>query len=65
LTCCADGPAGRACEYRLWRFIARGHASDHSCGQLLGKGEDDPAVPNNSEANRKKTRRVVIVFDKR
>jgi outer membrane protein OmpA-like peptidoglycan-associated protein len=32
---------------------------------LVGKGEDDPAVPNTSEANRKKNRRVVIVFDKR
>lgn len=32
---------------------------------LVGKGEEDPAVPNTSEANRKKNRRVVIVFDKR
>lgn len=32
---------------------------------LVGKGENDPAVPNTSEANRKKNRRVVIVFDKR
>jgi outer membrane protein OmpA-like peptidoglycan-associated protein len=32
---------------------------------LAGKGETDPAVPNTSEANRKKNRRVVIVFDKR
>jgi outer membrane protein OmpA-like peptidoglycan-associated protein len=30
---------------------------------LVGKGEDDPAVPNTSEANRKKNWRVVIVFD--
>jgi outer membrane protein OmpA-like peptidoglycan-associated protein len=32
---------------------------------LVGKGEDDAAVPNTSEANRKKNRRVVIVYDKR
>jgi outer membrane protein OmpA-like peptidoglycan-associated protein len=32
---------------------------------LVGKGENDSAVPNTSEANRKKNRRVVIVFDKR
>jgi outer membrane protein OmpA-like peptidoglycan-associated protein len=32
---------------------------------LVGEGEDHPVVPNTSEANRKKNRRVVIVFDKR
>ena len=32
---------------------------------LVGKGEDDPAVRNTSEAKRKKNRRVVMVFDMR
>ncbi len=29
----------------------------------IGKGEQDPAVPNTSEANRRKNRRVVITLD--
>ena len=29
-----------------------------------GKGEQDPAVPNTSEANRRKNRRVVITLDR-
>ncbi len=31
----------------------------------VGKGERDPAVPNTSEANRRKNRRVVITLDRR
>ena len=30
----------------------------------VGKGEQDPAVPNTSEANRRKNRRVVITLDR-
>src|SRR5215207_7885568 len=30
----------------------------------VGKGEQDPAVPNSSEANRRKNRRVVITLDR-
>lgn len=30
----------------------------------IGKGEQDPAVPNTSEANRRKNRRVVITLDR-
>ncbi|HEY5821892.1 MAG TPA: OmpA family protein [Propionibacteriaceae bacterium] len=32
---------------------------------VVGKGEDDPAVPNKSEANRKINRRVVILYQHR
>lgn len=31
---------------------------------IVGKGEDDPAVPNTSEKNRRVNRRVVVVFQK-
>src|SRR5829696_2895354 len=30
----------------------------------VGKGEQDPAVPNTSEANRRKNRRVVIILER-
>lgn len=31
---------------------------------IVGRGEDDPAVPNTSEKNRKVNRRVVLVYQK-